>query len=220
MKLQIRLFFVAALMIAPLTAQANSPFNGFNAGAGVGWNYNRVELDVKGGGNAKESKSFLPVGVFINYMYSMPDAMLWVLEASIDYDFGSEIKYADSADGFTNNNRPKVNKQFTALLTPKFGYNFQDNWIGYILVGLGGTNWKTKALGNTRKNFMLTIAPGFGGELKFSDCWKLGFEYKYLHYFGRDNTYGITPTQAKISTNPSSHDLRLRLSFNFGEPTS
>lgn len=211
MKNKLLSFVVLMISLVASGANAISPFNGYNAGASIGWTHNKVKSEIKNTDLSKTvTKNLMPVGVFINYMYSAPNSFLWALEASFDYEFGKDVAFKNNAGV----ERIKAKKSYSAMLTPKFGYNFQDNLAVYALMGLGGTSWKYSFPNSgvsSDKKFQLLIAPGAGLEIDLGNNIKAGGEFKWVSY----KTHSKNLSGVKAEFTPKVYDFRFRLSYNF-----
>jgi outer membrane immunogenic protein len=216
-------FAVAALLIAPIAAQAadlpqpgykapaySAPvyanWSGFYAGLNVGYGFGKSNWTSATGTTGDFNVTGMLAGLTLGYNMQT-GTWVWGLEGDIDY---SGIK------GSTTTNCPlscETKNSWLSTARVRLGYAGWNNWLPYLTGGLAMGDIKgTDALGSFTKTKM-GYALGVGVEYAFMGNWSTKLEYLYAD-LGKATCPAATcivDTDVKFNTNI----VRLGVNYRF-----
>lgn len=198
---------LAAATLSTATAAIAEGGNWY-AGGQLGFAANKTKFSGTTAGTtvtARGSKVGMPLGFQMGWMYSAPSNFFFAAEVAAIYNFAGETKAT------ANNQTQKLKKTWSFEFTPKAGYQFNDAWAAYALLGVSTTKYKLSTPNGASSKFAAGIAPGLGVMYKVDSQWTTNFEYKYQIDQKVEHKSGARTYKAE----PRSHVITAKVNYNF-----
>lgn len=195
-----------------LAAEGGSWYAGLQLGAA----FNRQKITttrVSTSQTTTKSKVSAPFGLQMGWMYGMPSNFFFAAEVGAYYDLSGDasVTHTIAATNYTS----KLTKRWGLEFMPKFGYQFNNDWAAYVLLGITGTSFKLSApAGNTTK-FVGGIAPGLGAMYKVDSQWSTNLEYKYQIHQKVEKTGTVGGVSVGSKAEPRAHVITAKVNYHF-----